>query len=524
MNLVNNLLLGLLSSRLGEIDRYATRAEEIQKNCLANLVSTAQNTVFGQKYAFEDIKVASNQDLSSLHNIYKNRVPIHSYNNLKPYIDMARMGEKNVLWPGLVTTFAVSSGTTNDKSKYIPVSREAINDCHYKGGKDLYALYLRNYPDSQFPSSKTFAMGGSRHHITGIPDEIYYGDVSAIIMNNLPIWAQTRRTPNLEIALMSEWEEKLEKMADAVATANVSNISGVPSWMLVFLRRLLEKTGKSKIAEVWPNLEVFFHGGVSFSPYREQFIDIIGKEDIRFVETYNASEGFFAMQDRKLSKRDEQDMLLMLDYGVFYEFVPIEDVSDDGSDIKEGARVLHIGQVELGKNYAIILSTNAGLWRYMIGDTICFTSLSPKRIKVSGRTKNFINTFGEELIVDNADRAIIFACQQTQAEVSDYTAGPIFIDKNTSAHQWLIEFKKEPTSLEAFSRALDSKLQELNSDYEAKRYKDLVLKTPRIEAMPSGTFHAFLEKEGKLGGQHKVPRLFNGRKFLDKILDVVKNG
>ena len=523
--MINRFVSPFLKPRLNAIARYDRDAEALQARTLATLLRKAAHTQFGRDFGFDAIERhirdlaggARQADLENWHARYRQQVPVLPYNDLKPYIDRMRQGEPDVLWPGLIRRFSKSSGTTSDKSKFIPVSKEALHGCHYKGGIDMFALYLRNYPDSKILSGKNLAMGGSLHPSSR--PKITEGDVSAIIMKNLPFWARIKRAPSLKIALMDEWESKMAAMAEAVMPAHITQIAGVPSWTMVLLQRILELSGKSCIAEVWPDLEVFFHGGVSFTPYREQFIDLLGFPNFHFVETYNASEGFFSIQDRPLKATEEQDMLLMLDYGIFYEFVPVEDVAEDGLSLKADARCLHIGQVETGRQYALLITTNAGLWRYMIGDTVVFTSLHPARIQVSGRTKHFINAFGEEVIVDNADHALQHACKETGAEISEYTAGPVFLDDRASAcHQWLVEFKRAPQDLSLFTRCLDRQLQAINSDYEAKRHRDILLKQPLVTAVPEGTFHAWLKHNGKLGGQHKVPRLANHRDYLDAIL------
>lgn len=517
--MINHLVLPFLKPRFNRLARYEQDAEHLQCLTLQALLRRAADTLFGREYNFKDLsqQTSSLTDLESLHRLYKERVPAMSYNRLKHYFDAMRSGESDVLWPGLVERFSKSSGTTADKSKFIPVSREALHHCHYKGGLDMFALYLRNYPNSRILHGKNLAMGGSLHPSSN--PQILEGDVSAIIMKHLPFWAQMRRAPKLDIALMDEWESKLERMSKAVLHAHITQMAGVPSWTMVLLKRLLEMSGKTTITEVWPDLEVFFHGGVSFAPYREPFINLIGKDDFHFVETYNASEGFFGIQDRALKATDKQDMLLMLDYGIFYEFVPVEDVDEDGLSLRAGARCLNIGQVETGRHYAILISTNAGLWRYMIGDTVIFTSLHPARIQVSGRTKHFINAFGEEVIVDNAEEAIQYACHETGAEISDYTAGPVFLDHHKSAcHEYLVEFKKMPRDLAVFAQCLDKRMQAVNSDYEAKRHNNILLKEPLVHPLPEGTFYAWLKENNKLGGQHKVPRLANHRDYLDAIL------
>ena len=439
-------------------------------------------------------------------------MPLQEYDDVKHWVDRLMKGEKDLLWPGEIKWFAKSSGTTSDKSKFIPVSRESLEECHYKGGKDMLSIYYHNRPDSLFFSGKGLVVGGSSQ-INQFRSDSYYGDLSAILMKNFPFWVEYRRTPELSIALLSEWEEKLEKMAKATAEEDVTNISGVPSWTLVLLKKILEIKGKKTIPEVWPNLELFMHGGVAFTPYLEQYRKLIPSPKMNYMETYNASEGFFGIQD-ELGK---DEMLLMLDYGIFYEFIPMENFGNDQP------KTLMLDEVETDKNYALVISTNGGLWRYIIGDTVMFTSLNPYRIKVTGRTKHFINAFGEELIIDNAEKGLKTACEKTEAIIKEYTAGPVFMgDEGKGGHEWLIEFERKPHNLDYFAEILDNALKSLNSDYEAKRHKGLALQEPKIHAVFEGTFYNWMKKRGKLGGQNKVPRLANDRKYLDDILSYLE--
>jgi len=444
------------------------------------------------------------------------RVPVFAYEDLYPQIERVLRGEKNILWPGDFTWFSKSSGTTNARSKYIPVSEEHLQECHYKGGKDMLCLYVNNYPDTRAFLGKNLGIGGSYQPNPFNPNT-YCGDVSALIMKNLPIWAEFLRTPSIEVALMDKWEEKVEKIARLTIGENVTGISGVPTWTVVLLQRILELTGKQHIREVWPNLEVFFHGAVSFTPYRELFRQLIPADDMRYMETYNASEGFFGIQDQ----RDSQDLLLMLDYGVYYEFIPSEFAQE------ENPLTIGLADVQVGKSYAMVISTNSGLWRYKIGDVVRFTSTNPYRIRIAGRTKHFINAFGEELVVENADVAVAYACQKTGLIVNDYTAAPVYLDVDSKGcHEWAIEFENfDDTlhSLEKFTYLLDEKLREINSDYDAKRHKDLALTAPIIRVLPKGTFYEWMAKRGKLGGQHKVPRLSNTREYLDDVLSMKKD-
>ena len=501
MALLNSVLYWLMKKRIHQIELFMKYPNEVQLEWFKKLITSAKDTEWGIKYDYKSITKLSQ---------FKERVPVNDYESLKPYIERLRKGEQNLLWPEEIKWFAKSSGTTNDKSKFIPVSEDALEECHFNGGKDLLSIYCNNNPNTLIFDGKGLTLGGS-HYINEFYDEACYGDLSAIIIQNLPFWAQFIRTPNISIALMDEWESKIEKIVEATKDEIVTSISGVPSWNLFLLKRILEATGKNNIHEVWPELEIFFHGGVSFGPYREQFKKIISSEKMMYMETYNASEGFFGIQDRM----DSDEMLLMLDYGIFYEFMPIE---DDG---KENPRVYSLDQVEKDKNYILIISTNAGLWRYVIGDTIKFTSVNPFRIKITGRTKNFINVFGEELIIDNAETALDIACKKTGSIINEYTAAPIFFEEN-AAHQWVIEFSETPKQIEYFSEVFDNALKSLNSDYEAKRYHNMILREPVIHCVPYGTFYNWFKKRGKLGGQNKVPRLFNERKYIEEILNLDK--
>lgn len=504
MGLFNSILTWVMKKRIHQIELFMKYPHDVQDELFRRLISEASATEFGKKYGFSDIgAVATFQD----------RVPVSTYEQLYPYIKRLMRGEQNILWPSEITWFSKSSGTTNQRSKFIPVSQEALEECHFKGGKDLISIYVNNYPETQLFDGKGLAVGGS-HQINEYDssESSYYGDVSAVIMQNLPPWAQFIRTPSLETALMSNWEEKIEKMAIETARVNVTNISGVPTWTALLIQRIVELEGKQNILEVWPALEVFFHGAVSFKPYRNLFEQLIPGPSMRYVEIYNASEGFFGIQDQT----DSEDMLLMLDYGIYYEFIPVEALDT------EHPRAIGLGEVELDKNYAMIISTNAGLWRYNIGDTIRFTSTSPYRIKISGRTKHFINAFGEEVIIENAESAINKACQATAAVIDNFTAAPIFLAQGKKGgHEWVIEFKVQPSSLETFTRVLDESLRDVNSDYDAKRQHDIALIAPKVNSVRQGTFYDWMKKRGKLGGQNKVPRLFNTREYVDDILQML---
>jgi hypothetical protein len=502
MKLLSPAISRLARLRLGAIDQWMQEPILAQRDVLQHLVTEGQYTEFGRKHKFS--KTFKIRD-------FKNAIPIQTYEDLKPYIEREMQGEENLLWNTPVEWFAKSSGTTSDRSKFIPVSRQSLDENHYQGNKDVLTMYYRNYPDSDLLTGKGLVIGGS-HQIAQINDEKNFGDLSAILLQNAPVWAEWIRTPELSIALLDEWESKIENLAQTTIKENVTSVSGVPTWTLVLFRRILEITGKKTIKEVWPSLELYLHGGVSFAPYRAQFEQIIG-EPIRYLEMYNASEGFFAGQ----SKEGENGMLLFLNHGIFYEFMPVEEYE------KECPRTIGLQDVVIGKNYAPVITTTGGLWRYLIGDTIQFTEKYPFRIKVSGRLKHFINAFGEEVIVENADCAIAAACTKTGAIVSDYTAAPVYFgEKSNGAHEWLIEFAKPPESLDQFTYELDKNLREINSDYDAKRYKDIALGMPVVREIESGVFNQWLRQKGKLGGQHKVPRLSNERKFVEEILELVR--
>lgn len=492
-----------MKKRIHQIELFLKYPVDVQTEWLKKLVIAAKDTEWGKKYGYDD---------NITPDLFKSRVPISDYEAIKPYIIRLRQGEQNLLWHSDIRWFAKSSGTSGDKSKFIPVSNEAIEECHFKGGKDMLSIYCNNNPETMMFDGKGLAMGGS-HQISEFSNESYYGDLSAIIIQNLPFWAEFIRVPNLTIALMDEWEGKIEKMAESCIKHNVTNITGVPSWTLVLLKRILEITGKDNIMQVWPNLELYVHGGVSFTPYREQFKKILPSSKLNYLETYNASEGFFGIQDRN----NAEDMLLMLDYGIYYEFIPMDE------EDSENPNTLTLDQVEINTNYALLITTNAGLWRYKIGDTIKFTSLDPYRIKISGRTKNFINVVGEEIIIDNADKALAHACEKTGAIIHEYTAAPVFVtDTNSSLHEWLIEFEVEPGNIEYFAELVDNALKLINSDYEAKRYHNMALGMPKFYVLPNGTFYNWMKSKGKLGGQNKVPRLANDRRYSDEILKMIQ--
>ena len=482
--------------RQKELERHLNGGEAMQREVLMHLVSRAKDTEYGRQHDFGGI--------TSYEQFVKN-VPVNTYEELKGSIDRMRHGETDVLWPGRVKWYAKSSGTTNDKSKFIPVTDEGLHHIHYAGAFDTVALYLRNNPKSRLFDGRALILGGSHAPNYNLPGSLV-GDLSAILIENINPLANLVRVPKKKTALLSDFEIKRDRIAREALNKNVTNISGVPSWMLSVLDRVMELSGKEHLEEVWPNLEVFFHGGVAFTPYRQQYERLITSPRMHYMETYNASEGFFGLQN------DPQDksMLLMLDYDVFYEF------QEMGTDT-----IVPLWGVVPGKNYAMLISTSCGLWRYMLGDTVRFTSVNPYKFVISGRTKHFINAFGEELIVDNAEQGLAYACQQTGAEVSEYTAAPVFMDDHAKCrHQWLIEFSRPPQDLAQFATLLDQHLQTLNSDYEAKRYKDITLQPLEIIPAQQGLFNEWLKQQGKLGGQHKVPRLSNSRETIEKLLSL----
>lgn len=485
--------------RVASLENAVKNAADVQMNVMRRLVQDAKDTEWGKKYDFKGIQSYAD---------FTNRFPIQDYESLKPFIERVMKGQSNVLWPGEIIWFAKSSGTTSDKSKFIPVSYETLEECHFQGGKDILTYYCLNAPETEIFDGKSLLIGGS-HKINSFNENSYYGDLSAVLMNNMPTWANLLKTPDKSIALMDDWELKLEKMANQVIHENVTSISGVPTWTLVLLERLMEMKGVKNISEVWPNLQLYIHGGVSFTPYREVFAKMIANSNMRYLETYNASEGFFGLQN----DLSESSLLLMPDYGIFYEFIKVSDLTSDHP------KTYLLGEVEPNVNYAMLISNSSGLWRYQVGDTITFSSVNPYKFTITGRTKLFINAFGEEVVIDNAERAIAHACAVTDSKVREYTAAPIYLAQDDQAgHEWLIEFEKEPHSIQDFAVALDSKLKEVNSDYEAKRHKDIALKMPRIKALPSNTFYNWMKRKGKLGGQHKVPRLSNDRQVVEEIL------
>ncbi|HHC80484.1 MAG TPA: GH3 auxin-responsive promoter family protein [Flavobacteriia bacterium] len=496
--LFNTVVSWFLKKRKHQMELFLKYPIDVQQELLRGLLDVARNTQLGKQYDFKTIYN---------YKIFAERIPIRQYETIEPLIERTRKGEQNLFWPSDIQWFAKSSGTTNAKSKFIPVSNEALEDCHLKAGKDMLGLYIHNNEDAGLFNGKGLRLGGSSAIYED--NNSYFGDLSAIIIENMPFWADFSSAPKYETALMSEWETKMEAIVNETIDENMTSLVGVPSWMLVLLHRVLEKTGKENILEVWPNLEVYFHGGVNFNPYREQFQKIIPKSTFQYYETYNASEGFFALQDQNGSF----DLLLMLDYGIFYEFIPMDQYYGEDSV------AIPLEEVELDKNYALVITTNSGLWRYLIGDTVKFVSRHPYRIRITGRTKHFINTFGEELIIENAEDALKEVCQKTKAIVAEYTVAPIFmVGKDKGAHEWMIEFEKPPQNIDYFTELLDNALKSINSDYEAKRYHNMTLAMPKVHQAEKGLFYKWLKKKGKLGGQHKVPRLSNRRDFIEELL------
>lgn len=500
--LFNTVLSWMLKKRKYQMEMFVDFPIEAQEEVLYNLLSAAKHTEIGLKYDFDSIKS---------YRAFADRVPIQRYESIEPMIERARKGEQNIFWPSRIQWFAKSSGTTNAKSKFLPISSEALEDCHFKAGKDMLCLYLNNNEGTELFNGKGLRLGGSSAVYEN--NDTFFGDLSAIIIENLPFWADLSSSPSQKTALMGEWESKMEAIIRETVNENITSLVGVPSWMLVLLQKVLEKTGKSHILEVWPNLEVYFHGGVNFNPYREQYKALIPKENFRYYETYNASEGFFAIQDRN----DSNELLLMLDYGIYYEFIPMNRFKGEDST------AIPLSEVKLDENYALIITTNAGLWRYLIGDTIKFTSLKPYRIKITGRTKHFINVFGEELVVENAEEALKRACEKTRSTLTEYTVAPVFMDgKRKGSHEWIIEFTQAPADIDEFRDYLDDALKFLNSDYEAKRYHDMTLTKPVLHVAKNGLFYRWLKEHNKLGGQHKIPRMSNERDFLEELLALEK--
>lgn len=495
--IINSIASWILKKRIHQIELFMKYPNEVQEELLFSLLKTSENTFIGRQYDFNSIKN---------YQTFSERVPVSTYEDLEPMIEQTRKGMQNIFWPTSIKWFAKSSGTTNAKSKFIPVSSEALENCHYKASKDLLSLYLNNNEDSQLFVGKSLRLGGSKELYED--NNTFFGDLSAILIDNMPIWAEFSSTPSNRVSLMGNWEVKLMAIVQETIAEDVTSLAGVPSWMMVLLNKVLEETGKSNLLEIWPNAEVYFHGGVSFDPYREQYKKLFPKSDFNYYEIYNASEGFFAIQDLNNSN----ELLLMLDYGIFYEFIPMDTYGTPEE------KVIRLAEVELFKNYAVVITTNSGLWRYLIGDTVRFTSLNPYRIRVSGRTKHFINVFGEELIVENTDQALSKTCLELGCQIVDYTVAPIFMDgKQKGAHEWMIEFSKPPEDISHFRTVLDQTLQSLNSDYEAKRYNNMTLNPLVINVARPNLFYDWLKEHDKLGGQHKIPRLSNERTYIEYL-------
>ena len=498
--LLHSVLSWFLKKRVHQIELFLKYPNEVQSELLTKLIDQAKNTWFGKEYGF-----SSNKSYQR----FADQVPISTYEDMAELISRTRKGEQNLFWPTSIKWFAKSSGTTNAKSKFIPVSNEALNECHFKAGKDMLSLYFNNNPNSQLFQGKALRLGGSKSLYE--ENNTYFGDLSAIIIENLPFWAEIVSTPSHKVSMMEEWETKMKAIINACISEDVTSLAGVPSWMLVILKKIQEQTGKHNLLELWPNAEVYFHGGVSFNPYRNEYESIFPTNDFKYYEIYNASEGFFGIQDQNNS----DELLLMLDYGIFYEFIPMDTYG------LPTQKIVDLAEVEKDKNYAVVISTNAGLWRYQIGDTIRFTSTSPYRFRITGRTKHHINVFGEELVIENAETALADVCKVHRTAVIDFTAGPVFMDgKSKGKHEWIVEFKSPPKNIDQFMSDLDARLQELNSDYEAKRYKNMTLDPLEIHVGRANLFHDWLKERNKLGGQNKIPRLSNSREFVDVLLDM----
>ena len=493
----NSVASFFLKRRISQIELFKDYPIEVQQEVLRKLVVYSIDTEIGKKFEFKTIRH---------YNDFKERVPIVAYEDIYEDIERNRKGEQNIFWRTPIKWFAKSSGTTNAKSKFIPISFESLDDCHYKAGKDMLSLYFNNNINSELLIGKCLRLGGSKDIYEN--NNSYYGDLSAIMIDNLPFWAELSSTPSSKVSLISEWEKKVQAIINESINQNVTSFAGVPSWMLSLLQQVIQQTGKDNILEIWKNSEVYFHGGVSFDPYRNLYKNLFPSKDFKYFEIFNASEGFFAIQDQNNSS----ELLLMLDYGIFYEFIPTSQSDQD---------IISLADVKLNVNYAMVITTNSGLWRYKIGDTIKFTCLNPFRIMVTGRTKHFINVFGEELVVENAEKALSMTCELTKCEISNYTVGPIFMGSKTKgSHEWLIEFEKKPDDINKFMEILDLNLQRLNSDYEAKRYKSSTLEIPKIKVARKNLFYDWLASKNKLGGQNKIPRLSNSREYIDELINL----
>ncbi|GAB2771159.1 GH3 auxin-responsive promoter family protein [Salinimicrobium soli] len=503
MGIIDSIGNLVMKSRMQDLEHSVDHPHDTQQQVLHNLLETAKNTVFGKEHDFQNI---------SNYEQFKQKVPLADYEDLLPYFNRLLKGEQNMLWPTPIKWFAKSSGTTGSKSKIVPVSTEGLEQCHYQGGRDMLALYIHNYPDAQLFSGKNLSIGGSQeNNFDSSKNGFYTANISAIVMKNLPFWAQFGRTPGLEVTMMNNWEEKIKKIAEITTQQNVTSLAGSPMWMLLLLQHIIKEQKIEYIQEIWPNLEVFFHGSVSFDPYRPLFESLDRDKSLRYLEIFNATEGFFALQDKK----NDPSLLLMLNYGIYYEFIPEKEFYN------ENPTVLSLSEVEVGKNYSMVISTNSGLWRYKIGDTIKFTETRPYRFVISGRTKHCINVFGEDLFVEHAEKALSVACKKTGAVLRDFTAAPYFYARQKKGyHEWLIEFVESPKNGKEFLQILDTELGILNDDYAAKRKNDIAIDAPVVREMPSGTFYQWLKRKNKLGGQHKIPRLSNSREFVEELLDL----
>ncbi len=500
LSIINSIVCWILKKRIHQIELFIKYPHDVQNELLMNLIQRAKYTEIGKKYDFSSIFTYEQ---------FAERVSVAAYEDVEPLIERSRKGENNIYWPEPIKYFAKSSGTTNAKSKFIPVSADALENCHYKAGKDMLCLYLNNNEESQLFTGKSLRLGGSKQLYED--NNTIFGDLSAILIDNLPLWAELGSTPSNKISLMNEWNEKMQAIVKETKNENVTSLLGVPSWLLVLLNNVLQDTDKNNLLELWPNAEVYFHGGISFEPYREQYKKMFPKDSFRFYENYNASEGFFAIQDRN----DADDMLLMLDYGIFYEFIPMDTFATSNQ------KIVSLAGVEMNKSYAVVITTNAGLWRYLIGDTVRFTSLNPYRIKITGRTKHYINVFGEELMIENTDKALAKTAEEFKLDVIEYTVAPVFMkDKEKGAHEWMIEFKKNPDDLTSFVKRLDENIQAINSDYEAKRYNNMTLNQLVLNVAKPNLFHLWLSKKDKLGGQNKIPRLSNDRSYLEQLIEL----
>ena len=493
----NSVASFFLKRRISQIELFKDYPIEVQQEVLRKMIVYSIDTEIGKKYDFKTIRH---------YNDFRERLPTVTYEEIYEDIERNRKGEQNIFWRTPIKWFAKSSGTTNAKSKFIPISFESLEDCHYKAGKDMLSLYFNNNVNSQLLAGKCLRLGGSREIYEN--NDSYYGDLSAIMIDNLPFWAELSSTPSSKTSLIPEWEDKVKAIIKESMNQKVTSFAGVPSWMLSLLQQVIDKTGKDNILEIWQDAEVYFHGGVSFEPYRNLYNKLFPSKDFKYFEIFNASEGFFAIQDQNSST----ELLLMLDYGIFYEFIPV-----NGSE----SEIVSLADVRLNTNYEMVITTNSGLWRYKIGDTIKFTCLNPYRVKVTGRTKHFINVFGEELVVENAEMALSKTTELTKSEISNYTVGPIFMsDKTKGSHEWIIEFSKEPDDMNKFTEILDLSLQSLNSDYEAKRYKDSTLELPKIIKGRKNLFYDWLRSRNKLGGQNKILRLSNSREYVEELLGI----